>query len=206
MYKVGQKVRITNNSSHNFKVGQVVEIVNVPDNKGEIYTLKGDLSHKGWTQRPVGTQIVYASQFQPALDLTKPVFTVEGTPVQIISTTGRDEKFPVLAYEGKAKNPSKYDMAGNSKTGVARRNLTNDVPVVEPEQPKEIFVNVYGGGILQPSTFRPETYAMSASIGGGRFTSEEEATAQYNLSVRRGNTHKRIGVAKLVMVRGDLPE
>lgn len=78
------------------------------------------------------------------VDFTKPLFTAEGTPVELVTTTGRDVKFPVLAYEGKATEPSKFNLDGISKLGVARRNLTNVVPKAESVQYHNVYKNASG--------------------------------------------------------------
>lgn len=167
---------------------------------GDIGSLTGEVQYfkeYGTCYRVmVGTmhQWLQASQFERTLDLNAAVFTLEGTPVVVVTTQGRDEKYPVLAYEGKATTLSKYTLEGKSKSGVARRHLTNVQAAPEPE--REFFVNLYDD-----------------SEGWNGNTDDtlhltKEAAAKYDAQQRttHENFPKRAGLGKVVLVEGRLPK
>lgn len=126
----------------------------------------------------------------PYVDFTKPVFTMEGTQVDVVTTTNpRDAKFPVLAYEGKAKTLSKFTIHGVHKRGPARRNLTNDAPKVEvvvKPAPKQaaVYVNLYANG----------------DTGMNRATRAEADRVAGN------NPFKRVACKKIVITEGEFDE
>lgn len=126
------------------------------------------------------------------IDFAKPVFTAEGTPVQIVTTEGRDPKFPVLGYEGKATILSKFTLAGKNKNGEARRHLTNRQA---PEVPKEYFVNLYEG---DGTTSDPIT-------GSNLHESLADAMKKGQRSEFR-NGKRHVGVAKVTLVQGKYPK
>lgn len=145
-----------------------------------------------------GDEVIFSqrgiSKVVTLFSMDKPVFTAEGTPVQIVTTQGRDEKYPVLAYEGKATTLSKYTLEGKSKSGVARRHLTNVQAAPEPE--REFFVNLYDD-----------------SEGWNGNTDDtlhltKEAAAKYDAQQRttHENFPKRAGLGKVVLVEGRLPK
>lgn len=188
-FKVGDEVRVVNNDG--FWHGNVDDILTVKyvSENGEFVGFKqdGEPAWCDWRFKLVTAR----------LDLTKPVFTAEGTPVVVVTTQGRDPKYPVLAYEGKAKTLSKFTIDGKSKTGVARRHLTN--VQATPEAPREFFVNLYDGD-ADISYGEPD-------VGGSMYGSIEAATNSYNQGRSTDKTHpKRVGIAKLVLVEGRLPK
>lgn len=200
-FKVGDKVKITGRVggapekiTHGFNVGSVGEVI--PCDHFAVYANHGPRFNVKVKQDGVMTQYVSVENLElvgcAGLDLTSSVFTAEGTPVTIITTTNtRDKKFPVLAYEGKAGLPSKYTLEGISKSGVKRRNLTNTVPAPEAtvkrtKVEREFFVNLYD----------------VSNIVGQKLHSTADAAdkAYYN-----AGHNPRVGVAKLVLVEGRFP-
>lgn len=138
---------------------------------------------------------------EQVLDYSAPLFTAEGTPVEIITTTGRDKKYPVLAYEGKAKLPSKFTLEGISKSGEARRNLTN----VQAEATEEIVAETPVVE-LYTNLYDETGYSRPIHLGNELYASVEEATASYKEGRIEDKSHpKRIGVAKVILVKGKLP-
>jgi len=207
--KAGTKLRIIAGGVgdihyHNFKHGSIVTVEEDSTDDGSVLA-RGDCFFKTGEVRRNYTQFVPQEYFEVVeVDLTAPLFTVEGTPVELITTSGRDKKFPVLAYEGKAKLPSKYTLQGISKSGEARRNLINVQVVEEPSEQVEdkseevvLYANLYDDA---------ERGLQQLDIGNELYTSVEEATASYKEGRIESKSHpKRIGVAKVTLVKGKLP-
>ena len=151
--------------------------------------------------RDICMEIAYVEQ---VIDYNAPMFTAEGTPVEIITVSGRDKKYPVLAYEGKAKLPSKFTLEGISKSGEARRNLTNVQP--DPSECKEeaieevvLYTNLYEYNHGSKGYVRSE-------LGVTLYHSIVEANEEYKQGRVTDSRHpKRTGVAKVILVKGKLP-
>ncbi len=131
--RVGDKVRITggtqacDDQNNYHKKGDIVKVVGT--NPSYVET-EGMVYYEGHDAY-VDTQYVRHTHYEIVvnIDLFKPVFTIEGTPVVVVTTDNlRDAEFPVLVYEGKAGLPTKYNLQGEAKNGVARRYLTNTAP------------------------------------------------------------------------------
>jgi hypothetical protein len=161
------------------KTGVVLELTNSGWNDVVVCTKDFGTARYGSSQR---IALLALKKVKAAIDFTKPLFTAEGTPVQLVSTEGRDPKFPVLVYEGKATNVSKFSTTGVCKLGVARRNLVNTPPA--PPEPKEEvrYVNMY-----------------ETEIGNTMHATRSQADmyAEYHAPHL-----KRIGVTKLVLTEG----
>lgn len=194
IFKAGDRIRCVNEK------GAVIGVT-----KGNVYTVKSNdmagLQLEGiecvsghWEQRFV---------LDEGVNLNIPVFTAEGTPVEIITTAGRDKKYPVLAYEGKAKLPSKYTLEGKSKSREARRNLTNVQAVEEPTEAKEEAVEEV---VLYANLYDTTFFASKLDIGNTLYASSKEANESYKEGRIKDKSHpKRIGVAKVTLVKGKLP-
>jgi hypothetical protein len=183
-FNKGDKVRINADQciGHGFLEGAVAtigECRSKPGTYGNMYVL----TVKGVRY----CQVLAERQLDSVVDLMRPVFTTEGTPVDIVTRRGRDAKFPVLAYEGKAKQLSKYSLYGVSKTGVKRRNLTNVQAQPQPE--REVFVNVFEG--------------CSQIFGAIEHATPEAAVKSWEDFQYKPAGVKRVGVVKLV--QGRLP-
>jgi hypothetical protein len=207
VFKVGQKVKIVAAGSgcHPRDIGQTVTITGIKaygDEMGVEYDCRNlyveQLSSSG-------RYVASVRMFEPIkANLSLPVFTAEGTPVEIITVSGRDKKFPVLAYEGKAKLPSKYTLEGISKSGEARRNLTNVQVTDEPSEYKEeaveevvLYANLYDDS---------ERGLRRLDLGNELYESVNAATESYKEGRIENKKHpKRIGVAKVTLVKGKLP-
>lgn len=186
-FKVGDVVEvIQNTTSHFFKIGEHVKIteIGMVDTIKPYYRAKDILGHI-WN--------IYEADVQAIkLDFTKPLTTAEGTPVIVVTTQGRDEKFPVLVYEGAAKILTKYSLDGKAKNKEARRNLvyasTKDVEQVE------FYVNVYDNKDLM----------YPKSIGNTRYSSEAEATETFERLKARNydgkEAKKRVAVYKVTKI------
>lgn len=132
-----------------------------------------------------GTQRIYNVKGvkKAGLDLSNPVFTIEGTPVTIVTTEGRDPKYPVLGYEGSAVILSKFTKDGKNKNGVERRNLTNTANAVE----EPLYVNLYDD-------------EEGEYVGYNLYSTAENA---FNTAKSQGL--KPVGVGKIVIVKGRAP-
>jgi hypothetical protein len=165
------------------KTGVVLEV-----NSGMFKRAVVDTANFGTTRygKSIGITPVALKKVAPAVDFTKPLFTIEGTPVQLVSTAGRDTAFPVLVYEGTAKDTSKYSLAGKSKYGAARRNLTNAEP--KPPEPLTVtgYLNLYSDG------------STSNAVQPTRAKADDLAAA-----VERMGQRKRIAVTKVTLVAGN---
>lgn len=200
--------------AHNFKVGDVVRVIK--DGHGVAFedtgktttvtSLENTLDSGSFTGRimvsthgfkcnwsgrdttSVNPATLELVTFKGDVDFTKAVQTLEGTPVVVITTIGRDAKYPVLVYEGNAKILSKYSLDGKRKGGVMRRFLMN-VPVKPSVQEKVEYHNIYKNtsGVLS---------------SGGAHSSRKEADTFAR------NTHTRVGVNKIVkrFVEGQFDE
>lgn len=197
-FKVGQEVRVIGGKgSHAFKLGAAVTIVSVPTIAGDYYQASGEDKN---SQGNNVTQYMFEEQLQEVIDFAQPLYTAEGTPVEYVSHRGRDPKFPVLAYEGKAKKMSKFTVTGEHSSGEARRALTNNVPAEVAEPSEDVFVNLY-----EAETFTRDQFG--GSIGNGRYVSVEAADKEYKESRAADQTMpKRVGVAKLTLVKGVMPQ
>jgi len=202
-FKAGQKVRVKEAGSvhHYLKNGSEATIVDYHSkyNSVDRYRVdgvdcRGDEIH----------QILGEDQIELLIDFTKPVFTAEGTPVQIVTTNGRDEKYPVLGYEGNAKTLSKFSLDGKNKNRVARRHLTDTQVAGAPVKEVFVFVNLFDIGLL-PNGPR-HNVKHGGAIGNGRFNSVKEADADYEYKSRVGRIPRRVGVAKVTVVKGRMPK
>ncbi len=115
--------------------------------KGEIYTVE-----KEWKDGMVSIEErdcrFFTSRFEAyeapvEIDWTKPLETVEGVPVKLISLERRHEFFPVIAYIGDETEAAYYTKAG--KFHIARKSkndLRNAIP--KPLQTKHtVYFNLY---------------------------------------------------------------
>lgn len=159
-FKVGQKVRVIGGyEAHRFMANSIITITHSPLKSSSYYQAKGTskLGDGQISQYMMGEQMEEIVE----LDFDLPLFTTEGTPVEYVSHRGRDPKFPVLAYEGKAKKLSKFTVDGIHSSGEARRNLTN-TEVKPNTQVLTGYVNVYknddgtlrSGGLFENSPFK----------------------------------------------------
>lgn len=194
-FKAGDKVRVTCNSGNNFKVGDIVTFVRKsPYSENSI--LEGVINTRHDSRYgKVDTQSLRPGQFEATFSLDKPLFTAEGTPVVLVTKTNpRDPKFPVLVYEGKAGVPTKYDLNGKAKNGVARRNLTNAVPKVEAPV-TEKFV-----ALLDPKT-NPNGQQVAISL----YDTAQKAREACAVNALRVGGKGPVGIAKVVLVSGRWP-
>lgn len=183
-FKVGQKVRIIDGTNaHAFGLGNIVTITHVPDPaaRNGYYQARGEdvKYHKGYTTN----QYMPEEQMQALIDFELPLYTTEGTPVEYVSHRGRDPKFPVLAYEGKAKQLSKFTADGIHSSGEARRNLTNTETKPEPIK-ATVYVNFYSDGTT------------------GNFPGSREKADSMAAAVEKSGQRKRIGVTKVLLEEG----
>jgi hypothetical protein len=194
-----------------FKVGDIIEIIRGgggthPDDIGKTTTvLAVGESYCYDTESPAiryntkglvvdslthnGTYVAKTSMFKKVkdavqLDITKPLETIEGTPVKLIATQSTDPKWPLLVLEGNAVMPTKYNLKGEAKNGVERRFLKNAEP--KPSEKKKssaFYVNVY----------------PNRALGEFRYGSRAEADEAYEEAKRShgNNTEKRIGVVRV---------
>lgn len=188
--------------AHQYKVGDKVVVIKGREKgerklwfsyqKGAVATVTtaqyNDKDYGDIVGCDVGTnrQSISVEDIAPAIDFTKPLFTLEGTPVVLISTLGRDAKFPIMVYEGTATNITRYDRNGFAKNGVARRNLTNTEYKKEPIV-IERYVNLYEGGQT------PGNHSNYAT------RSAADRAAEFALNIYKV---KRIGVTKIVLTEG----
>lgn len=183
--QVGDRVRVIDRSlGHNIVIGSTA-IVSVLDGDDSVVVF-GTSRTGANIQQIVATKSLERIEDKP-LDFTKPLETYEGTPVKLLATGGVDAKFPVLVLEGKATQPTKYDLNGKAKNGVVRRFIRNVEPkpvTKATKKPSAYYVNIYPGD----------------HVGTGRFDSREAADAAYEGAIEtlgREFTDTRIGVAKI---------
>lgn len=192
--EVGDKVLVINQGGdgitrHYLDIGSVATVIGRSFVKDNV-TVKGySKYHKnfdGTERQTVNVASVELIEDKP-LDFSKPLETYEGTPVKLLATGGVDAKWPVLVLEGVATLPTKYDLNGKAKNGVARRFIRNveAKPVVKaPKAPPAYYVNIYPGDV----------------VGDGRFDSRKAADDAYNsLHAAMGPPFAatRIGVARI---------
>lgn len=202
-FKVGDRVRIaiSGYGTHPKDIGKIVTVTKA----GTTYS-----SHEGIEYDTTGLEIdelagrshrytAATLAFELAehlLDFTKPLFTAEGTPVALVTTTNpRDAKFPVLVYEGSASLPTKYTVNGVAKNREARRFLTNEVPKVEPVV-TEMFV-----ALLDPKGNR-EGQQVATKL----YPTADAARRGSGASARSLLAGGPIGIAKVTLVSGRWPK
>lgn len=206
--KIGDKLRIIaggveGGRFHNFKHGSEVTVAN--GSRGDYVSTRGVVFYADGRVEQNGAQMIRREHFKEigAVNFSVPLFTAEGTPVEIITTAGRDKKYPVLAYEGKAKLPSKFTLEGISKSGEARRNLMNVQAVEEPTEAKEEAVNEV---VLYANLYDDDRGLRQLDLGSELYESVDAATESYKEGRIESKKHpKRIGVAKVTLVKGKLP-
>ncbi len=75
------------------------------------------------------------------IDFTKPVQTIDGQPVEIITTKGRDKKYPVIGYIG---NSSTFH--GFTLHGEYIEDEENKLNLMNVPEKKTMYLNVYESG------------------------------------------------------------
>ncbi len=139
-----------------------------------VYAYADSFEHDGSTRvnitkTPDGARVVggmhgfYARRFklaEPALDFDKPLETVKGDPVVVVTRSGRETDFPVLAYVGAGTGLTHYTANGKyyNNGKASDRDLRNVVP--KPlTQELSGYVNVYanGDGTLRAGAFFDKT-------------------------------------------------
>ena len=86
------------------------------------------------------------------LDLTKPVQTRDGQPVEIITTKGRYPEFPIVGYIGSSEYIELWALDGSNRNVRGRADLVN---VPEPKRVVDFWVNVYPNNF---DSYRPLSY------------------------------------------------
>ena len=84
------------------------------------------------------------------LDLTKPMQTRDGQPVEIITTKGRYPKFPIVGYIGSFEYLELWALDGSNRVAQGRAELVN---VPEPQRVVDFWVNVYPNNFDSPRPF-----------------------------------------------------
>ena len=74
------------------------------------------------------------------LDLTKPVQTRDGQPVEIITTKGRYPEFPIVGYIGSSEYLELWALDGSNRNVRGRADLVN---VPKPKRVVDFWVNAY---------------------------------------------------------------
>lgn len=178
--KVGQKLKLNSSASgsarHNLDGAIVVTAV------GETFVyVNGDTIRSGNGYRPENFNLcVEPASVVPVLDFTKPIETVDGRPVEIITQAARDHHYPIKAYIGNAQTLESF-----TEDGYYHEDL-RDHPANLRNAPERLtgYVNMY------PKRPSSDSFTIHAT----RAIADREAGAN------------RIGVTKVELVAGKFDE
>lgn len=125
--------------ANHLRKGDVVVVSDKTVSKDQYVYVNGHKNNSGMGICPYAFEPYVAPKSK--LDFTKPLQTTEGIPVVLITTTGRNKEYPVLAYIGDSTNPAHYTADGKYVEGSRNpKDLENAPP---PKKEVVRWFNVY---------------------------------------------------------------